>query len=241
MTATVGRHPILVTSHPDEIAFRIETEIIEGLLEPGSHLMQGDLCRRFGVSRTPVREALRKLQAQGLVELVPNKGARIRVVTVSDLEEIYAVRAELEGYAAALAAGRTSVQLTKQLVAMQRELDEVVRRLAPPSRLSEGDGHMNAQLTRLNEDFHGAIRAAAGNDLLDRTITDLQQRFPKDYVWKAITTKRQMLAVNVTEHRRILRAIQQGDREAARFAMTAHVHHAAEILLGHLRRHEATS
>ena len=77
--------PIALTSYADEIAFRLEAEILDGAYEPGSHLMQEEICGRFGVSRTPVREALRKLQAQKLVDLVPNKGARIRVITLSEL------------------------------------------------------------------------------------------------------------------------------------------------------------
>ena len=69
---------IVPTSLADEIAFRLQAAILDGVFPPGTHLYQEEICARFGVSRTPVREALRKLQAQHLVVVVPNKGAKVR-------------------------------------------------------------------------------------------------------------------------------------------------------------------
>ena len=78
---------ITLTSLVDEIAFRLETAILEGEFRPGTHLLQDELCARFGVSRTPVREALRKLQAQHLVIVVPNKGATVRFPSEAELRD----------------------------------------------------------------------------------------------------------------------------------------------------------
>jgi DNA-binding FadR family transcriptional regulator len=72
------RDKVVATGLADEIAFRLQAAILDGEFPPGTHLQQDELCARFGVSRTPVREALRKLQAQHLVDLVPNKGATVR-------------------------------------------------------------------------------------------------------------------------------------------------------------------
>jgi DNA-binding GntR family transcriptional regulator len=231
--------PIALTSYADEIAFRLEAEILDGVYEPGSHLMQEEICARFGVSRTPVREALRKLQAQNLVDLIPNKGARIRVLTLSELHEVYAVRAELEGYAAALAAGIFSADHAAALESAQSQLEAVVRTLGLPVGERAGDSFINANVTRFNEEFHAVIRDTAGNMLLDRMISDLQKHFPKDYVWKAIKSSEQIEAINVTEHRAIQQALKRNDADAARAAMTAHVRHAGEILLGHLQQRGA--
>jgi DNA-binding GntR family transcriptional regulator len=233
--------PIALTSYADEIAFRLEAEILDGAYEPGSHLMQEEICGRFGVSRTPVREALRKLQAQKLVDLVPNKGARIRVITLSELGEVYAVRGELEGYAASLAGDAFSVAQAATLESIQARLEAVVATLRLPVDQRAADSLINEQVTRYNEEFHGLIREAAGNRLLNDMIWDLQRRFPKDYVWKTIESSEQIKAINVTEHRRILRALKRNDAETARTAMTAHVRHAGSILLGYLHEHGAVS
>lgn len=232
---------ITLTSVADEIAFRLEAEILDGIYPLGTHLMQKVICERFGVSRTPVREALRKLQAQNLVELIPNQGARIRLLTLIELSEVYAVRAELEGFAASLAAVTISAAQIAQLETIQLALEEVVTNLDLPPGRRASDSVINAQITQLNEDFHGVMREAAGNSLLDRMIMDLQRHFPKDYVWRAIRSANQIKVINVTEHRRILRALKRGDAEAARTAMAGHVGHAGTILLRHLHERGAAS
>jgi DNA-binding GntR family transcriptional regulator len=233
--------PIALTSYADEIAFRLEAEILDGVYPPGSHLMQEEICARFGVSRTPVREALRKLQAQNLVDLIPNKGARIRVITLSELAEVYAVRAELEGYAASLAAAAFSRDQVAVLESIQSQLEAVVASMRLPQSQRPAESFINGQLTRFNEEFHGATREVAGNRLLDRLISDLQKRFPKDYVWKTIDSADQIEAINVTEHRRILQALKRNDAEAARKAMTEHVRNAGSFVLGHLHQRGAAT
>ncbi len=225
---------IETTSIGDEIAFRLEAEILDGAYEPGAPLLQADLCTRFGVSRTPVREALLKLQAQNLVELIPNRGARVRIPTLSELTEVYSVRAELEGYAASLAAPRFSGDAIAALDAAQSQLESVVHTLAIPADQRASDSFINSRMTRFNEEFHSVIRVAAGNHLLDKMINDLQKHFPKDYVWKATESTEQFIAINVDEHRLIAEALRQNDPVRSRSAMTQHVQHAGEILLRHL-------
>lgn len=233
--------PIALTSYADEIAFRLEAEILDGVYEPGSHLMQEEICARFGVSRTPVREALRKLQAQNLVDLIPNKGARIRVITLSELGEVYAVRAELEGYAASLAAPTFTRDQVAALETIQLQLEAVVASARLPVGKRPADSFLNAQLTRFNEEFHGVIRDSAGNRLLDRLVADLQRRFPKDYVWKTTESADQIETINVIEHRRILHALQQNDAATARASMTEHVRNAGSLILGHLHQRGAAT
>jgi DNA-binding GntR family transcriptional regulator len=231
--------PIEATSIGDEIAFRLEAEILDGAYRPGAPLLQADLCARFGVSRTPVREALLKLQAQNLVELIPNKGARIRIPTLSELTEVYSVRAELEGYAASLAAEKFSPDAFAALDTAQSQLESVVLTLDIPADERASDSFINSQMTRFNEEFHSVIRDAAGNHLLDKMIADLQKQFPKDYVWKATASMEQINAINVVEHHMIAEALRQNDPVRARSAMKAHVQHAGEILLRHLNERGA--
>src|SRR3990170_2322132 len=90
----------------DEIALALEDEIVSGAIEPGTVLRQEQLSERFGVSRTPVREALRRLAALGLVSFVPNRGVRVRALSREELREAFLVRAELESLATEVATPR---------------------------------------------------------------------------------------------------------------------------------------
>ena len=92
------------TTKADEIALVLEQAIVSGDLEPGRVLRQEELSERFAVSRTPVREALRRLAALGLVSFVPNRGVRVRTITLDELREAFLVRAELESLATEIAA-----------------------------------------------------------------------------------------------------------------------------------------
>jgi DNA-binding GntR family transcriptional regulator len=234
-SAMSQRESVEATSIGDEIAFVLEAEILDGAFESGAHLMQADLCARFGVSRTPVREALLKLQAQNLVELIPNRGARIRIPTLMELTEVYSIRAELEGYAASLAARDFSFDDSAALETAQSQLENVVSTISMPANERASDGFINSQMTRFNEEFHAVIHNAAGNQLLSKLLADLQRHFPKDYVWKAAASLEQTVAINVEDHRKIIEALRLRDAVMARSAMTLHVQHAAEILLKHLQ------
>lgn len=221
---------VVLTGLADEIAFRIQAAILDGEYPAGTHLQQEELCRRFGVSRTPVREALRKLQAQHLVELVPNKGATVRSLSRDELEEIYALRAELEGFAAELAAPRMA---PAALAALDEAHATMERALAAAADGAQEAG-VNAAVTAANERFHAVIHAASGNRRLARLLAELQGLFPKDYVWRAITSADEAQRLNLDEHVQIRDALARGDGAAARRAMCAHVAHAGRVLLAHL-------
>lgn len=222
---------VVLTGLADEIAYRIQAAILEGEYPAGTRLQQEDLCRRFGVSRTPVREALRKLQAQHLVELVPNKGATVRSLSRRELGEVYALRAELEGFAAELAAARTGAA---ELAALDDAHAAMERVIAAIERGSGDAAGINAAVTRANERFHGVIHEAAGNRRLAGTLAELQRAFPKDYVWRAITSADEARELNLAEHVAIRDALANGDGAAARRAMSDHVAHAGAVLLAHL-------
>src|SRR3989442_13198220 len=98
--------PMLTSTKADDIALVIEEAIVSGELAPGSVLRQEQLSEQFKVSRTPIREALRRLAALGLVDFVPNRGVRVRMISREELHEAFLVRAELEGLATELAAER---------------------------------------------------------------------------------------------------------------------------------------
>src|SRR5246127_5152976 len=93
-----------LSTKADEIALLLEDEIVSGAIEPGVVLRQEQLSERFGVSRTPVREALRRLAALGLVSFIPNRGVRVRTLSHEELREAFLVRAQLESLVTELAA-----------------------------------------------------------------------------------------------------------------------------------------
>lgn len=225
------------TGLADEIAFRLQAAILDGEYAPGTHLQQDELCARFGVSRTPVREALRKLQAQHLVDLVPNKGATVRTPTRTDLTEVYALRTELEGFAAELAADRIGPDDLAAMDAAHAASEHAIAAFEAGAAEAGGQTSFNTRITVANEAFHGVIHAAAGNARLRQYLTELQSYFPKDYVWRAVGSADEARALNVDDHAAIRAALQARDGPAARRAMEAHIRHARKLLMAYLDEH----
>lgn len=220
------------SSYADQIAQVLEQEILQGRYLRGQSLQQDELTRRFGVSRTPAREALRKLQALGLVELIPNKSAIVQVPTFDELAEVYAIRAELEGYAAALAAqARTAEQLVRLRQAQARLKATVA---------SAADGQIDTvtvdeRLRLDNDEFHSGVHVASGNRKLAAMVRDLERYFPKDLVRRALSTIQELKRFYVDDHEEVLAEIEHGRVDGARVAMRSHIHHSQELLLRYLR------
>src|SRR5437588_8884511 len=112
--------PSLDSTKADDIALVIEEAIGSGELEPGTVLRQEQLSEQFNVSRTPIREALRRLSALGLVSFVPNRGVRVRTISREELHEAFLVRAELEALATEVAATKITPEELAELEAVER-------------------------------------------------------------------------------------------------------------------------
>lgn len=236
--AAPERDHVLATSLADEVAFRIQAAILDGEYPPGTHLQQDDLCARFGVSRTPVREALRQLQAQNLVDLVPNKGAMVATKTRVALVEVYALRTELEGFAAALAARHVVARSLDELREAQEAINSAMAQLRPGQMSPEDEATFNTRITLGNEQFHRVIHRLAGNARLTRTLEELQRYFPKDYVWRAIGDSPEGHVLSVEEHDQIRDALAARNGRDARRAMSSHIQHAGKLLIAYLDRHQ---
>jgi DNA-binding GntR family transcriptional regulator len=218
----------------DELAATIQARVLSGAIATGTRLRQETLAAEFGVSRTPVREALRKLQASGLVEVLPRRGALVRRPTARDVREAYEVRAELEGLAAALAASRIRDGELRRL----REAQELFRHSVAsllvwrkrrsdnePLRMEAHDEWISA-----NDSFHLAIQEAAGNRRLRTTLADLHQSFPRDLTWIVLGENAKLLEDNVAQHEAILAAIERHDPVGSRAAMVEHVLRAGQLV-----------
>jgi DNA-binding GntR family transcriptional regulator len=225
----VAPEPLTILGLADEIAYRLRADILEGRLPLGAPLRHEQLAARFGVSRTPIREALHKLQATGLVELSPNRGAVVRTPARPELIEVYELRADLEGLACELACARASDEELDLLEAAQARLTAAIGR-APVDEAS-----FDTVVADANGAFHDAIHRAARNGRLHATIRDLQHFFPRDSVWRAIADDPETLhAMNVGEHERIAAALRARRPAQARRAMREHVSGAGRILLAYL-------
>ena len=201
----------------EQVTSTLEAEILTGKLAAGTALTEQSLSKRLGVSRTPIRAALHTLAEEGLINLIPNKGAVVVGVTREDLIDIYRIRMRLEGLASALAAERIS----REDLSTLRESVELAE-----FYISKNDAE---HLKELDTQFHAIIYRASGNRMLNKTLSELHRN---------ITSYRKMsLAVpgrlerSVGEHREILAAIEERDAERADRLTSAHVEAALENML----------
>lgn len=220
----------------ERLAGAIQTRVLRGDVPVGTRLRQEALAEEFGVSRTPVREALRQLQATGLVELLPNRGAVVRGPSAREIREAYEVRAELEGLAARLAAERISdrdvVRLREAQALFRKSVTTLIaRRARRPAPWKD-----ESVWVRANDLFHQAILDAAGNGRLNDTIADLHRSFPRDLTWTALSQSSRLLEENVHQHDAILEAIERRDPEEARRRMVEHVRSAGELVSLHFEQ-----
>jgi DNA-binding GntR family transcriptional regulator len=209
----------------DETAAAIRARIMSGEIPIGAQLRQADLAAALGVSRTPIREALRQLQAGGLIEVLPRRGAVVRVPAPWEVREAYEVRAELEGLACVRAIGEIT---DEQLDELRRTID-VLR-----------DGPHAPSTTEANDRFHSLIHEIAGNERLARTIRDINDAFPRNVSALVLQDNPRLRANNLAQHERIVEALAAHDAELARREMRDHVIAAGEALARWYERRSRT-
>lgn len=215
--------PIQPGPHGNSAYQHLLEEIREGTLLPGERLREVDLSERLGVSRTPVREAIRQLEADGLVTHVPRQGATVRSLNYAEVMELYEMRAVLEGTAARLAARAASdVELD--------ELDMLNDRLA-----EAGTGPDAAQINRV---FHATVLDAAKNRFLTKSMLSLQKALLILGPSQLLDGDRAKAAV--AEHRRIMAALKARDGALAETEMRAHIQAAQRMRIRALQDRDRT-
>lgn len=213
----------------DHLGVTIRGQIMEGVIPPGTWLRQETLASEFGVSRTPVREALRQLQASGVLEVLPRRGALVRGPTPREIREAYFVRSELEGSAAELAAERITDEQLSRLAGAEtlfREAVEDFTSVEPGGAGQIGKGSWAAA----NDLFHDVILEACGNRCLRDTVYHLYLSFPRNLTWVALASSSRLLRANADEHMEIRQCIEQRNGDTAREAMRRHVRAAGELV-----------
>ena len=193
----------------DKLISDIRNEVSSGILKPGDQLEVTALAERFGVSRTPIREAIRTLVESGVLETRPRKGSFVRVLSAKQLLDLFQVAAELEGMACRLAA----LSLTKENV------EAIERGLAKCTQAAEVQN--NAEYAMANLDFHTAIHNASGNDWLIEQLRQLQINLNS---YRTMPYEiRGRLKKSTDEHKIICDAILSGDGEHACNLMRDHM------------------
>jgi DNA-binding GntR family transcriptional regulator len=193
----------------EELRLALADDIVRGLLVPGAALDETELARRFGVSRTPVREAIRQLAASGLVEVRAHRGAVVARPSEVRLLGMFEAMAELEALCAGLAAERMTPAERGQLEVVHRELRALIQS-GDPQRYHE-----------VNESFHAAIYAGAHNAYLAEMTHATRYRVQP--FRRAQFRNLGRLAKSHVEHDRVVLAILRGDREGASGAMREHI------------------
>ncbi|WP_395541495.1 GntR family transcriptional regulator [Neotabrizicola sp. sgz301269] len=200
---------------------RLLDEIRDGALPPGMRLRETELAERLGISRTPVREAIRQLEADGLVVHLPRQGATIRSLDHAEVVELYEMRAVLEGTAARLAARAASDIELAELVALNGELAQAA--VGPEAR-------------EANRQFHRTLIEAARNRFLVKSMSALQKTL---LILGPTTLAEPERAVSaVEEHSAVLAALQMRNGAAAEAAMRVHVEAALSARLRGMRGRE---
>lgn len=218
----------------DQIAREIRERIMTGQITIGAQLRQAELAAELGVSRTPVREALRKLQTSGLIEVLPNRGAVVRVPAPWEVREAYEVRAELEGLACARATDRLNDDDLERLREANRGMREAI---AHPELTEPG---AEPPTVVLNDVFHTTIHQVSGNQRLMYAIAELNEAFPRNVSFLVLAGDRRRREENVDEHERIVEALADRDAQLAREQMRKHVIFAGEQLARWYERRSST-
>ncbi len=201
----------------DVVFENLRTAILEGNLKAGQRLMEVQLAEQLGVSRTPIREAIRKLELEGLVVMLPRKGAYVANMSFKDLIDVLEIRASLEGLAASLATERLREEDISELERVAKEFETSVR-----------EANIDNVLKK-DVEFHEKIFLMANNKKLYQLITSLWEQVHRFRVTYVSNYDASLSLVD--EHNRILEAIKSGDCELAKKYATEHIELAEQFFM----------
>jgi len=214
----------------DDIALALEEAIVSGEIPPGSVLRQEHLSEQFEVSRTPVREALRRLAALGLVTFEPNRGVRVRMLSRDEIREAFMARAELEGLATELATPRMTDADLAALEQAERRFSAATRALVEMSHAGRQDLELAREWLLANHAFHDVVYEAAQVPLIERMAKAARRTFLVKPVWATGADLDELYLTNDRQHRAIRDAIVARSPEGARVLAREHVLSSGRLL-----------
>lgn len=201
-----------------EAASRLREMIRTGKLKKGERVVEAELCEVLGISRTPLREALRLLSSEGLIRLVPNVGAYVGEPSLDEIRDMFQVMAVLEGMCARLAAMKMTPASLKRLEALHEKLEKLFR-----------DGDREGYIA-VNNLYHTLVQSLAGNKVLSDTINGLRDKILL-YRYRQIFEEKRF-EESINEHREILDAFRKGDPQNAEKVMANHLLMQGAALVG---------
>lgn len=199
---------------------KIRESILAGRHAPGERLIEARLATDLGVSRTRVRDALARLEAEHIVSRAPNRGVMVRPFTIGDIEETYSLRLLLEGYAARQAALNITTPEVERLRAVQDRMEDAERTM-PGANSAEEKLAVIREVTECNNEFHRLIQLASRNSRLQRvvrTVVDVPLVF-RSFYWYTESE----LAEAAREHREIIEALASRDGDRSEDLMRRHI------------------
>lgn len=205
----------------DVVFNTLRRAILRGELKPGERLMEIQLANKLGVSRTPIREAIRKLELEGLVLMIPRKGAEVAEITEKNLRDVLEVRCALEELAVQLACERIDEEGVKELRDAGLHFKKVL------------DSDDITQIAQADEAFHDVIFTATGNSRLIQLLNNLREqmyRYRIEYL-----KKKECYPILIAEHKEILDAIAGRDKERATRVTSQHINNQVDTVVDTIR------
>ena len=206
----------------DVVFNTLRQAILRGELAPGERLMEIQLAERLGVSRTPIREAIRKLELEGLVTMIPRKGAEVANITEKNLKDVLEVRRALEELAIRLACERIDQERLLELQGKRYQVEKAIKTKDTGS------------IASADVDFHDTIVEASGNARLTQLVSNLGEQMYR-YRFEYIKDSDRHAQI-IEEHRLMYESIRQRDQEKAAAAARAHIDAQEEAIMRKIRR-----
>jgi DNA-binding GntR family transcriptional regulator len=215
-TQSEGLAPVRRGHLHDQLVGELRDLIVEGELPAGSRISERELCARFGISRTPLREALKVLAREGVVELLPHRGARVAALSTQDIDDMFAVMGALEALSGRLACARITEPEHAEIRALHFEMLAAYARGQRP------------EYFKLNQAIHEAILAASGNPVLQATYLGLAGRIRRARYLANLSSERWRAAVD--EHEAMLAALERRDGDALAALLERHLKNKAAVV-----------
>jgi DNA-binding GntR family transcriptional regulator len=193
----------------EEIANNLRELIMSGELQEGDKIKEDELCSSMGISKTPLREALRVLSVEGLIRLVPNRGSFVSTPTFEEIREMFDVMSVLEGVCARAAAAKMGAKDLATLEKLHERLEENYRRKA------------QREYIRINNQYHAFVQELAGNRTLNQIVNGLRQKILL-YRYQSLNLP-ERFAQSIQEHRDLLEAFRKKDPKKAETLMRRHL------------------
>jgi len=200
-----------------EVTTRLRDLIVEGLIPPGARLNERVLCEQLQVSRTPLREALKVLAAEGLAELLPNRGAVVTPISIAEIDHVFEVLGPLEGLSGELACARIAKEQFAEIRALHFEM------------LLHYNRADRAEYFRCNQAIHHGINRAAGNPVLQASYGALNARVRRARYFANLTQERWDKAI--AEHGQILEALERRDGARLRRILEIHLKNKRDVVI----------